>query len=152
MIPFPLCTNRPQSLPFSAGNPWERIRWFLSKHQSQIIVNVLTSNIDTLLNSRWSLLIMLSLSPSHWEAALMISMIGDDVRLTASFDEGSVNHIESTLSWKSIIIHYSTSARWIWVGYNHLTSNKHEWNNCFIKNAQKISWILPDFIGKNNRF
>ena len=24
------------------------------------------------------------------------------------------------------------------VGYNHLISNKREWNNCFIKNAHKI--------------
>ena len=32
------------------------------------------------------------------------------------------------------------------VGYNHLISNKREWNNCFIKNAHKISTILPDFI------
>ena len=36
--------------------------------------------------------------------------------------------------------------------YNHLISNKYEWNNCFIKNAHKISRILPDFICKNNRF
>ena len=28
------------------------------------------------------------------------------------------------------------------VGYNHLISNKREWNNCFIKNHQQI---LPDF-------
>ena len=32
------------------------------------------------------------------------------------------------------------------VGHNHLISNKHEWNNCFIKNAHKISMNLPDFI------
>ena len=39
------------------------------------------------------------------------------------------------------------------VGYNHLISNKHEWNNnCFIKNAHKILRILPYFICKNNRF
>ena len=38
------------------------------------------------------------------------------------------------------------------VGYNHLISNKREWNNCFIKNAHKISRILSDFFGKNNRF
>ena len=38
------------------------------------------------------------------------------------------------------------------VGYNHLTSNKCEWNNCFIKNAHKISRILPDFICKTNHF
>ena len=25
------------------------------------------------------------------------------------------------------------------VGYNNLISNKHEWNNCFIKNSHKIS-------------
>ena len=37
-------------------------------------------------------------------------------------------------------------------GYNHLISNKREWNNCFIKNAQKILRILPDCICKNNRF
>ena len=43
------------------------------------------------------------------------------------------------------------------VGYemvdkNHLISNKRERDNCFIKNAHKISRILPDFICKNNRF
>ena len=32
------------------------------------------------------------------------------------------------------------------VGHIHLISNKHEWNNCFIKNALKISINLPDFI------
>ena len=32
------------------------------------------------------------------------------------------------------------------VGYNHLISNKREWNNCFIKNAHKISMNLPDII------
>ena len=26
----------------------------------------------------------------------------------------------------------------------HLISNKREWNNCFIKNAHKISRILPN--------
>ena len=35
------------------------------------------------------------------------------------------------------------------VGYNHLISNK---GIFFIKNAHKISRILPDFIWKNNRF
>ena len=30
------------------------------------------------------------------------------------------------------------------VGYNHLISNKGEWNNCFIKNAHKISLNLPN--------
>ena len=39
-----------------------------------------------------------------------------------------------------------------WVGYNHLISNKCEWNNCFIKNAHKILRILLDFICKNKRF
>ena len=29
-------------------------------------------------------------------------------------------------------------------GDNHLISNKREWNNCFIKNAHKISLNLPD--------
>ena len=32
------------------------------------------------------------------------------------------------------------------VSYNHLISNKREWNNCFIKNAHEISRILPDII------
>ena len=32
----------------------------------------------------------------------------------------------------SVINNYSTSARWIRVGYNHLISSKGEWNNCFI--------------------
>ena len=47
---------------------------------------------------------------------------------------------------------YSTTARWIWVGYNHHISNKRERNNCCIKNAHKTSRILPDHICKNNRF
>ena len=38
------------------------------------------------------------------------------------------------------------------VGYDQLISNKREWNDCFIKNAQKISRILADFICKNDRF
>ena len=38
------------------------------------------------------------------------------------------------------------------VVYNHLISNKREWNNCVIKNAHKIWRILHDFICKNNRF
>ena len=29
---------------------------------------------------------------------------------------------------------------------------KREWNKCFLKNAHKISQILPDFICKNDRF
>ena len=32
------------------------------------------------------------------------------------------------------------------VGYNNLISKKREWNNCFIKNAHKISLNLPDLI------
>ena len=31
------------------------------------------------------------------------------------------------------------------VGYNHLVSNKREWNNCFIKNNQEILLDLTDF-------
>ena len=34
----------------------------------------------------------------------------------------------------------------------HLIANKRKWNNCFIKNAHKISRILPNFICKNNQF
>ena len=52
----------------------------------------------------------------------------------------------------NIINHYSTSAHWIWVGYNHLISNKRKWNKRFIKNAHKTSRILPEFICKNNQF
>ena len=33
---------------------------------------------------------------------------------------------------------YSTSARFMQVGYNYLISNKREWNNCFIENPLKI--------------
>ena len=32
------------------------------------------------------------------------------------------------------------------VGYNHLISNKREWNNCFIRNHQEILLDLADFI------
>ena len=31
------------------------------------------------------------------------------------------------------------------VGYNHLISNKREWNNCFIKNNQELLLYLADF-------
>ena len=31
------------------------------------------------------------------------------------------------------------------VGYNHLISNKREWNNCFIKNHQQILQDFADF-------
>ena len=31
------------------------------------------------------------------------------------------------------------------VGYNHLISNKREWNNCFIKNNREILLDLADF-------
>ena len=31
------------------------------------------------------------------------------------------------------------------VGYNHLISNKREWNNCFVKNNQEILLDLADF-------
>ena len=31
------------------------------------------------------------------------------------------------------------------VGYDHLISNKHEWNNCFIKNHQEILLDYADF-------
>ena len=57
-----------------------------------------------------------------------------------------------------LLLNYSTSACWIWVGsgllvgYNHLISNEREWNDYFIKNTHKTSRILPDFICKNNRF
>ena len=30
-------------------------------------------------------------------------------------------------------------------GYNHLISNKHKWNNCFIKNNQETLLDLADF-------
>ena len=33
-----------------------------------------------------------------------------------------------------------------------ITSNKREWNNCFVKNAHQISRILPACICENNRF
>ena len=39
-----------------------------------------------------------------------------------------------------------------WVGYNHLISNKCEWNNCFIKNAHKISGNLPTLFVKTTNF
>ena len=31
------------------------------------------------------------------------------------------------------------------VGYNHLISNKREWNNCFIKNHQQVFLDFVDF-------
>ena len=32
------------------------------------------------------------------------------------------------------------------VGYNHLISNKREWNNCFIKNNQEMLLDHADFV------
>ena len=31
------------------------------------------------------------------------------------------------------------------VGYNHLISNKREWNNCLIKVSQELLLVLADF-------
>ena len=36
-------------------------------------------------------------------------------------------------------------------GYNHLISNKREWNNCLLKTPKKKR-VLPNFFYKNNRF
>ena len=38
-----------------------------------------------------------------------------------------------------ILNNYSAYECRIWVAYNYLISNKHECNNCFIKNAHEIS-------------
>ena len=38
------------------------------------------------------------------------------------------------------------------VGYNHLISNKREWNNCFIKNAHKYREFFPTFFVKTADF
>ena len=61
------------------------------------------------------------------------------------FNARSISLSNGQVEGKSILL---SSVRWL----NHLVSNKREWNNCFIKNARKISRILPDFICKNNRF
>ena len=37
------------------------------------------------------------------------------------------------------------------VGYNHLISNKREWNNCFIKNRQEMLIDLADFALQDNQ-
>jgi len=37
-------------------------------------------------------------------------------------------------------------------GYNHLISNKREWNNCFIKNAPQKSEFFPTLFIKTNDF
>ena len=39
-----------------------------------------------------------------------------------------------------------------WQETSEARSAKREWNNRFIENVHKISIILPEFIGKNNRF
>ena len=54
--------------------------------------------------------------------------------------------LKRCIEYHLIINNYSTSARWIWGdGYNHLISNKREWNNCFIKNHQQILLDFADF-------
>ena len=70
----------------------------------------------------------------------------------------TVHHLAQKDTALPLDVHARAHAQWIyklWApgrGYNHLISNKREWNNCFIKNAQKILRILPDCICKNNRF
>ena len=60
------------------------------------------------------------------------------------------------MSFYCLFNNYSTSARWIrddysqlgatrLVGYNHLISNKREWNNCFIENNQEMLLDHVDF-------
>ena len=39
----------------------------------------------------------------------------------------------------------SQRGAWRRIGYNHLISNKHEWNNCFIKNNQELLLDHADF-------
>ena len=56
------------------------------------------------------------------------------------------------LTWKLVISNYSTSVRWTMVGYNHLISNKREWNNCFIKNARKYREFFPTLFVKTTDF
>ena len=38
------------------------------------------------------------------------------------------------------------------ISNNHLISNKREWNNCFIKNAHKISRFFPTLFVKTIDF
>ena len=38
------------------------------------------------------------------------------------------------------------------VGYNHLISNKHDCDNCFIKNAHKIAKFFPALFVKTTDF
>ena len=50
------------------------------------------------------------------------SIIREAVSLVPVYDHSS------TSLWY-LTINYSMTARWVWVGYNHLISNKREWNN-----------------------
>ena len=52
----------------------------------------------------------------------------------------------------SIFNNYSTSAHWIWSGYNHLISNKPEWNNCFIKTPTNYREFSPTSFVKTTNF
>ena len=58
-------------------------------------------------------------------------------------------------TWRTpfrIFNNYSTSSGWIWVGYNHLISNKREWNNCFIKTPTKYREFFPTLFVKTTDF
>ena len=50
---------------------------------------------------------------------------------------GTVCPLQGGVRLYLIFNNYSTSVRWIWVNFNHLVSNKLEWNNCFIKTPTK---------------
>ena len=58
---------------------------------------------------------------------------------------------QAKVSAARILNIYSMRARWIWVGYNYLISNKRKWNNCFInffelQTSGYYNWILVNFI------
>ena len=44
------------------------------------------------------------------------------------------------------------SSCWICVGFNHLISTKCEWNNCFIKSAEKYREFFPTLFVKITDF
>ena len=65
---------------------------------------------------------------------------GDSTRFCGRFNKAIIPL--ALVGYEMIIANSALRAS---LAINHLIPNKREWNNCFIKNAHKISLNLPDF-------
>ena len=93
-----------------------------------------------------------SILTSHGTAISIIFTLLSTLLISTMSRQGMVNGLVSGHVYLTIIPRERVGYEMIdsqlgatcLVGYNHLISNKREWNNCFItKNPQKTRWISP---------